>query len=98
MPMKDKDPLNLAMADHCGIDVSKNELVVGFYPSGVTFKKPNSDDGRADIADILATIQPPLTIVESTGGYQQPIVAALYAVGIPVAVVNPRQPASSLQV
>ena len=91
MPLKDKDPLNLAMADHCGIDVSKNELVVGFYPSGVMFKKTNSDDGRADIADMLATLQPPLTIVESTGGYQKPIVEALYDVGIPVAVVNPRQ-------
>lgn len=91
MPRKYKDPLNLPTGDYAGIDVSKHELVVGFFPSCATFKKPNNDQGRGDIADILVTLKTPKTIVESTGGYQQPIVKALYAAGIPVAVVNPRQ-------
>jgi len=73
-----------------GIDVSKDELVTGFYPSEITFKMPNNDKGCAVVADILAIVEPPVTIVEWTGGYQQPIVDALYNAGVPVAVVNPR--------
>ena len=34
---------------------------------------------------------PELVIVEATGGFERAVVGALAAVGLPVAVVNPRQ-------
>ena len=90
MPMKYKPAPALPSAEHAGIDVSKAELVTGFYPSAVTFKMPNDDAGCAELAEVLAEVDPPVVIVESTGGYQQLIADALYAAVVPVAVVNPR--------
>ena len=91
MPRKRQDALDHPSEEYTGIDVSKAELVVGFFPSTTTFKMPNNEKGRTAIAEILNRVRTPLTIVESTGGYQKSIVDALYAAGIPVAVVNPRR-------
>lgn len=39
----------------------------------------------------IAALQPRLVVLESTGGYERRLVAALHEAGLPVAVVNPRQ-------
>ena len=39
----------------------------------------------------LQAMSPQCIVMEATGGYEAPIVAALGAAGLPVAVVNPRQ-------
>lgn len=36
-------------------------------------------------------LQPELIVLEATGGREGPLVAALAAAGLPLAVVNPRQ-------
>ncbi len=36
-------------------------------------------------------MRPALVVLEASGGYERPVVAALAAAGLPVAVVNPRQ-------
>ena len=74
-----------------GIDVAKDELVVGLRPSGVTWKVANDDAGVGELVERLRAVQPELVVLEATGRYSLPVAAALATAGIPVAVVNPRQ-------
>lgn len=74
-----------------GIDVSKDELE--FCSS--------SSQGSGSIKNSLGSIQKFIkrlqaekvcvVVVEATGGYERLLVAELWAAGLPVAVVNPRQ-------
>lgn len=83
--MKEKSPF-------VGIDVSKRTFDVAVHD---VQEEPRSEaNDEAGIARLVATLQelaPALVVVESTGRLQMPLVGALAAVGIPVAVVNPRQ-------
>jgi transposase len=74
-----------------GIDVSKARLDVAVRPSGEVWSFTNTEDGFATLVGKLKPLAPRLVIVEATGGYQAPLVAALTVGGIAVAVVNPRQ-------
>lgn len=75
-----------------GIDVAKRELEVAERPSGARWAVSNDAVGIAELierlraAGLCASI-----VVEATGGYEMPLVAALTAASLPVAVVNPRQ-------
>ena len=91
MPRKHTDPLVFPEGEHTGIDVSKEELVLAFYPSRTIFKRRNDESGRAEVAIILKKAGTPKTVLEATGGYERPVANALYQAGIPVFVVNPRQ-------
>ncbi len=80
------------MADvFVGIDVSKARLDVAVRPSGEIWAVTNDEAGFATLVGKLQAVGPKLVIVEATGGYQAPLVAALTVASIPVAVVNPRQ-------
>jgi transposase len=73
-----------------GIDVSKARLDGAGRP---TFSFTEANDTRG-IAAVVARLRPlgvTLVVLEATGGLEIPLVAALVAAGIPVAVVNPRQ-------
>jgi transposase len=70
-----------------GIDVSKNSVDVA--SSCGTLKLQGVNPLRA--AEILCKNDTQLVVVEATGGYERPIVEALQAKNIPVAIVNPRQ-------
>jgi transposase len=72
-----------------GIDVAKDHLDVATYPAGAPLRVPNAPDGHAALAARLAGVR--LVVLEATGGYEAPVVAALHVAGVPVAVVNPRQ-------
>jgi transposase len=74
-----------------GIDVSKSRLDVAVRPSGEVWQFSNDEAGFATLVTKLKPLEPKLVVLEATGGYQAPLVAALTVVGIPVAVVNPRQ-------
>lgn len=74
-----------------GIDVAKAHLDVHVRPAGLAFREPNDDAGIAAVAARLAPLAPAAVVLEATGGYEVPAVAALTAAGLPVAVVNPRQ-------
>jgi len=45
-----------------------------------------------ELVETLLGWSPAVIVVEATGGLEQPLAAALCAAGLPVAVVNPRQP------
>lgn len=74
-----------------GIDVGKDHLDVHVRPDATAFRCANDPAGHAAVAARLLDVLPQLVILEATGGYEAPLVAALAAAGLPVAVVNPRQ-------
>jgi transposase len=74
-----------------GIDVSKAHLDVAARPGGAAFRVTNDPAGLAALVEWLRPLAPAPVVVEATGGYELPAVAALRAAGIPVAAVNPRQ-------
>ncbi|MDQ3965723.1 MAG: IS110 family transposase [Actinomycetota bacterium] len=76
---------------YAGIDVSKGRLEVAVRPAGERFGVPNDDAGIDELVGRLGETRPALVVLESTGGFERSLVAALAASGLAVAVVNPRQ-------
>lgn len=76
-----------------GIDISKDRLDVACLPAVVHVPPAFDNDVKGHVALVmrLKEITPRLIVLESTGGYQRMLVAALAAAGLPVVVVNPRQ-------
>lgn len=74
-----------------GIDISKARLDGHCRPDGSAFREPNDEAGVAATVARLAALGPTLVVLEATGGLEAPLAAALAAVAIPVAVINPRQ-------
>ncbi len=74
-----------------GVDVSKAHLDVAVRPDGAAFRLENTPAGLAELVARLARPGPTLVVLEATGGYERPAVAALQAAGSAVAAVNPRQ-------
>jgi transposase len=78
-------------APFVGIDVSKAHLDVAVRPAGAAFRLENTPAGLAELVARLGPLAPALVVLEATGGYETPAIAALQAAGLPVAAVNPRQ-------
>lgn len=74
-----------------GIDVSKAHLDVALGPAGSTSRHPNDEAGIAAVLAAMAASPPALIVLEATGTLEVPLVAALAAAGLAVAVVNPLQ-------
>lgn len=79
-----------------GIDISKDRLDVACLPEAVhsALVRPafdNNPRGHQELIAWLTKVAPRLIVLESTGGYQRVLVAALAASLLPVVVVNPRQ-------
>jgi transposase len=80
------------MGSVIGIDVAKRQLDVAERPSGAGWTATNDVAGIAGLMERLqAGERVALIVVEATGGYEIPLVAALSTAGLPVVVVNPRQ-------
>lgn len=76
---------------YAGIDVSKAHLEAALLPTQQTFTFSNDAEGAQELASRLSQAGVGLVVLEATGGYERPVVAALGASGLAVAVVNPRQ-------
>ena len=75
-----------------GIDVAKRQLDVAERASGTRWTTANDGVGIAELVERLRAAGPvALIVLEATGGYEIPLVAALTAAQLPVVVVNPRQ-------
>jgi transposase len=74
-----------------GIDVAKNSLEVHVRPDKLAFGCGTDADSLAALAQRLKALQPSLTVLEATGGYESLVAAALLDAGLAVAIVNPRQ-------
>lgn len=74
-----------------GIDVAKESLDVCVRPENTRKIFANNDEGRVELARLLAKMQPELVILEASGGYEIPVVEALVVRNVKVVVINPRQ-------
>lgn len=73
-----------------GIDVSSKNLDVATRPTNNQRRVSNDAEGHLAIVEMLRG-QAVLVVLEPTGGYERPLVAALVEAKIPIAVVNARQ-------
>lgn len=74
-----------------GIDVSKDHVDVHIRPEATAFRSGTDPTALAALVTRLLEARPERIVLEATGGYEAPLVAALAAAGLPVVVVNPRQ-------
>lgn len=76
---------------YVGIDVSKSYVDVDAYPQARPQRFANDEAGRIGAVNHLHELQPMLIVVEATGGLEALLVGQIAAVGLRVAVINPRQ-------
>jgi len=73
------------------LDIAKDHIDVGVWPTERTGQVPNTTDGIAQLQNDLTALEPSCIVLEASGGYEQEAAATLAAAGLPVVVVNPRQ-------
>jgi transposase len=66
-------------------------LVVHTRPTNEHWTVKNTEAGVQQLAERLRTLAPALVVLEATGGYELLAAGTLYAAGLPVVIVNPRQ-------
>lgn len=74
-----------------GIDVAQARLDVAVRPSGETLTFANDGEGIAALVERVKALDPSHLVLEATGGYEAPVVAALAASGLHPVCINPRQ-------
>ena len=74
-----------------GVDVSKDTLDVHLLPQAMSLQVSNTQSGIQKLVDTLAPLAVSLVVLESTGGLERSLMAALHQATIPVAMVNPRK-------
>ena len=74
-----------------GIDVAKDTLDVAVRPTAETWQVANEPAGINALVAQLETMAPALVILEATGGFEGPLLAALAVTRVPVVRANPRQ-------
>jgi len=74
-----------------GIDVSKGALDVHLLPLETHARFDNSPEGHERLIAWAGPHHPQRIVLEASGGYEMPVVAALARAGLPVIVVNPKQ-------
>jgi transposase len=79
-----------------GIDVGLKHLDLAATPAAPALPRrvPNTPEGMAHLLPTLTRLAPTLIVLEATGTYHQPLLAALLAADLPVAVINPAQSAA----
>lgn len=76
---------------YIGIDIGKASMDIAVHPSEQRWSFTNDDRGISEAVSRLQKLAPVLVVLEATGGVELPLTASLAAVGVPLAVVNPRQ-------
>jgi transposase len=74
-----------------GIDISQATLEVAIHPTAEQWQTSNDEAGIAQLVERLLALSPERIVLEATGGYELPLLAALGSLGLPVVAVNPRQ-------
>jgi len=75
---------------YAGIDVSKNTLDLGIYPTEDHLQVSNDKSGISKIIKQLKKLKVALVVLEPTGGYEFEVTQAILKNDIPLATVNPR--------
>lgn len=80
----------MAQNDHyVGIDVSKAQLDACLLPTGEARSFANDAQGLRALLRWLRRLAPQAVGFEATGGYERPLLAALYSAGLSAQRVNP---------
>jgi transposase len=74
-----------------GIDVSASTLDICIYPSLAMFQIANTPEALQQFLPQLQTAQVELVALEATGGLERDCRVACAELGLPVAMINPRQ-------
>jgi len=74
-----------------GIDVAKETLDVAVRPTAETWQVANAAADLSTLVAQLGAMAPALVVLEATGGFAGPLLAALAVATIPVVRANPRQ-------
>jgi transposase len=74
-----------------GIDVSKSTLDVAIEPAHQGWQVTNDEHGIRLVVERLSELRPERIVLEATGGYELPLLAALGCAELPAVAVNPRQ-------
>jgi len=74
-----------------GIDIAKEHLDIAIRPSGETWSISNDEQAVMELAQKLKELCPVVIAMEATGGLEMCVASGLTIVGLPVAVINPRQ-------
>lgn len=74
-----------------GIDVAKDNLDVAVHGEPTTRRFAQTDEGLDALCTFVSAQQPRLVVMEATGGYEMPALAALVIKKLPAAVVNARR-------
>jgi transposase len=74
-----------------GIDIAKNTVDVCIDPDAEVMHVAYDNKGVATICQRLKAISPTLIVMEATGGLETRLASELAALGLSVAVINPRQ-------
>lgn len=83
MPMRD-------LVQTVGVDVSKHHLDVHLHPADESQRFDNTYEGVCRLLQWLEPFRPQRVVVESTGGYERPVLYGMLDADLPVAMVNPR--------
>ncbi len=78
------------MEPFVGIDVAKHTLAVALSTEE-QWSRANDAQGIAALCARMAELTPALVVLEASGSYARALSVALYAAGIEVRVINPRQ-------
>jgi transposase len=73
-----------------GLNATSQSIEVAIRPTGESWKTDIADDGIATMATRLKFIQPELVVMEGMGTFELPIAGVFATVGLPFAIVNPR--------
>lgn len=76
---------------YVGIDVSKDSLDLAVLGTKGTRQFANTKKGIVKLVQHVRQVKPKLIVVEATGGYEEAVVLALFAAGLPVALVSPQR-------
>lgn len=74
-----------------GIDIAKDSVDVCIEPDVETMHVAYDDKGVTTICQRLKAVSPTLIVMEATGGLETRLASELAALGLSVAVINPRQ-------
>lgn len=79
------------MKPFVGIDIAKAAVDVAVWPEGRTWRVGTTAKELEKLSAELLELDPEIVVLEASGGYERPVVAALAAASLPIVAVNPRQ-------
>ena len=68
-----------------GLDIDHGTLQAAVRPAGQKWFANTSDSGISEIANVLASVQPEIIVLEAQGGVELPVAGTLATTGLPLA-------------